>query len=50
MNQCPHNLDLIQWFVGMPNKVTANVGIGNMQTTIWGAWPDLGLDAESSFT
>lgn len=28
INQCPHNLDLIQWFVGMPNKVTANVGIG----------------------
>lgn len=28
INQCPHNLDLIQWFVGMPNRVTANVGIG----------------------
>jgi len=28
INQCPHNLDLVQWFVGMPNKVTANVGIG----------------------
>jgi predicted dehydrogenase len=24
INQCPHNLDLIQWFVGMPSKVTAN--------------------------
>jgi len=28
INQCPHNLDLIQWFVGLPNKVTANVGLG----------------------
>ena len=25
-------------------------GIGNFQTTIWGAWPDLGLDREGSFT
>lgn len=23
LNQCPHNLDLIQWICGMPNKVTA---------------------------
>ncbi len=28
INQCPHNLDLFQWFVGMPSRVTANVGIG----------------------
>ena len=28
INQCPHNLDLLQWFVGMPGRVTANVGIG----------------------
>lgn len=28
INQCPHNLDLIQWFVGMPNRVTATVGLG----------------------
>ena len=28
LNQCPHNLDLFQWFVGMPSKVTANVGLG----------------------
>lgn len=28
INQCPHNLDLFQWFVGMPAKVTANVGLG----------------------
>lgn len=23
LNQCPHNLDLLQWLVGMPNKVRA---------------------------
>lgn len=23
LNQCPHNLDLYQWFVGMPSRVTA---------------------------
>ncbi len=28
MNQCPHNLDLFQWFVGMPSRVTAFAGIG----------------------
>jgi len=28
INQCPHNLDLIQWFCGMPHRVTANVGLG----------------------
>ena len=28
MNQAPHNLDLLQWFVGMPSRVTANVGLG----------------------
>ena len=28
INQCPHNLDLFQWFVGMPSKVQAIVGIG----------------------
>jgi len=28
INQCPHNLDLLQWFVGMPNKVTSIVGLG----------------------
>lgn len=28
INQCPHNLDLIQWFVGMPKRVTANVSLG----------------------
>lgn len=28
LNQCPHNLDLFQWFVGMPAQVTATVGLG----------------------
>jgi predicted dehydrogenase len=28
LNQCPHNLDLFQWFVGMPEKVHGFVGIG----------------------
>ncbi len=28
LNQCPHNLDLFQWFVGMPTEVTALVSLG----------------------
>ncbi len=28
INQCPHNLDLITWFCGTPNKVISNVGLG----------------------
>lgn len=28
LNQCPHNLDLMQWFFGMPAKVTAQVRFG----------------------
>lgn len=28
INQCPHNLDLFQWFVGMPDTVTANCSLG----------------------
>lgn len=28
INQCPHNLDLFQWFVGMPKRVQAIVGLG----------------------
>lgn len=28
INQCPHNLDLFQWWVGMPKQVTAHVGLG----------------------
>lgn len=28
LNQCPHNLDLYQWFVGMPQRVSGFVSIG----------------------
>ncbi|MBN1352007.1 Gfo/Idh/MocA family oxidoreductase [candidate division KSB1 bacterium] len=28
LNQCPHSLDLLQWFAGMPVKVTALCSIG----------------------
>ena len=28
LNQCPHNLDLYQWIVGMPDKVTGFASIG----------------------
>ncbi len=28
LNQCPHNLDLYQWFVGMPKRVTGFVSLG----------------------
>lgn len=28
LNQCPHNLDLFQWFVGMPNRVAGFASIG----------------------
>ncbi len=28
INQCPHNLDLFQWFVGMPTKLWSIAGIG----------------------
>ena len=28
LNQCPHQLDLMQWFFGMPNKVTAFLTLG----------------------
>ncbi len=27
INQCPHNLDLLQWFTGLPKRVTAVVGV-----------------------
>ena len=27
-NQCPHNLDLMQWWLGMPSKVRAFCGLG----------------------
>lgn len=28
LNQCPHQLDLMQWFFGMPSKVTATLTLG----------------------
>ena len=28
INQCPHNLDLLQWFVGLPVRVTAHIALG----------------------
>jgi predicted dehydrogenase len=28
LNQCPHNLDLYQWFVGLPRRVTGFASIG----------------------
>lgn len=28
LNQCPHNLDLYQWILGMPTRVTAHIGLG----------------------
>lgn len=28
LNQCPHNLDLMQWLFGMPSKIRAFLGFG----------------------
>ncbi len=28
LNQCPHNLDVLQWVCGMPSKITANLHFG----------------------
>jgi len=28
LNQCPHNLDLLQWICGMPSRVTAKCSLG----------------------
>ncbi|MCC6679954.1 MAG: Gfo/Idh/MocA family oxidoreductase [Phycisphaeraceae bacterium] len=28
LNQCPHNLDLLCWLVGMPTQVVAQIGVG----------------------
>lgn len=28
LNQCPHNLDLYQWFVGVPDRITGFASIG----------------------
>jgi predicted dehydrogenase len=32
LNQCPHNLDLLQWICGMPSKVYGFCGIGKRHT------------------
>lgn len=32
INQCPHNLDLWQWFFGLPQRVTAHLGLGKYHT------------------
>lgn len=32
LNQCPHNLDLYQWFVGMPKRVTGFATLGKYHT------------------
>ena len=39
-NQCPHNLDLMQWMFGMPVKVRGHIGIGK--------WHD--IEVEDSVT
>ncbi len=28
INQCPHNIDIMQWIVGMPEKITASCSYG----------------------
>ncbi|MEK6796110.1 MAG: Gfo/Idh/MocA family oxidoreductase [Spirochaetota bacterium] len=32
MNQCPHNLDLYQWFFGVPDRITGFVALGKYHT------------------
>ena len=36
LNQCPHNLDLLQWICGMPSKVQDFCHIGK--------WPDVEIE------
>jgi len=40
MNQCPHNLDLFQWFFGLPKKLSALVYLGK--------WHDITVDDDVS--
>ena len=35
INQCPHHLDLLQWFVGLPRRVTAHIGLGSITRLRW---------------
>ena len=46
LNQCPHNLDLLQWMLGLPSRVTAHLGLGRFhdievedQVTAYLEWP-----------
>jgi len=46
MNQCPHNLDLLQWIFGMPSKIRAFLRFGAKhdievedETTAYLEWP-----------
>ncbi len=32
LNQCPHQLDLMQWFFGMPSKITSQISFGKYHT------------------
>ena len=32
LNQCPHNLDLYQWLVGMPKRITGFASLGKYHT------------------
>ena len=40
MNQCPHNLDLFQWFFGLPTKLTAQAYLGK--------WHDITVEDDIS--
>lgn len=47
LNQCPHNLDLFQWILGLPDRVTAHLGLGRFhdievedQVTAFLEWAD----------
>ncbi|HSV27286.1 MAG TPA: Gfo/Idh/MocA family oxidoreductase [Sedimentisphaerales bacterium] len=47
LNQCPHQLDLMQWILGMPKKVRGFCSMGRMhrievedEVTAWLQWPN----------
>ncbi len=40
LNQCPHNLDLLQWICGMPEKITAKMHFGK--------WHDIEVEDDVS--
>ena len=33
LNQCPHNLDLMQWFFGMPSKIRGSAASASGTTS-----------------